>query len=215
MILIKNTHKTPWNPFALTCIGIMLSMYILLAHAGNLDVYRNFWYPVYHGQPLSHCSIDGDECGLSVATHYCMLMGYSHAIKQIVANNVGIATYFTDYPKSSHLVNLNARCKGWQCNGFKLIQCVNTLLQQHHRTYHHTSQHFVYPRFNHYRLYWCYDGKSNCGKIVATAFCRRMGYRHATYYRLAQAPGASQAIGNQKLCFGTACRGFSLIDCVR
>ena len=206
-IVIKNINYT----------GVLLWLvlaHIAHAHGTNLSAYRNFWYPIYHGQSLSYCSLDGSRCGLDIATHYCKLMGYKHSVKYVIEHNVKVVNYFSDYPRSSHFVNLNASCKGWRCNGFKLIQCTNTI-QQNLTHAHYSLRHFSPPRFNNHLIDWCYDGQSGCGKIAANSFCRRMGYNHSINYRPAKNIGASKAIGNQKLCFGKSCRGFAVIDCLR
>ena len=74
---------------------------------------------------------------------------------------------------------------------------------------------YVYPRFNHYRVDWCYDGQKGCGRKAAFSFCRRMGYTDVRQYRMQTQVGAAEALGNQKLCFGNACKGFANIDCYR
>lgn len=171
---------------------------------------RNFWNPIYHGKRLNYCSLDGKECGLVIASAYCQLMGYRYANQQIIDYNVGLTNYIIKPP-----MRLQARCRGWQCNGFKLIRCVDNFSHSLTSSHYYRLRHFAYPRFNHYRVDWCYDGKSGCGYKTAHSFCRRMGYKKSSRYQIDNHINATQAIGNQKLCFGRKCRGFSVIDCFR
>lgn len=172
--------------------------------ARNDDYYRNFWMPKYHGKRLNYCTLDG-KCGLPVATKYCQLMGYARADQQIIDNNVGLTNYLF----------CNARCKGWQCNGFKTIRCVENMSHNPPKAYHYRLRRFVYPRFNNYRVAWCYDGHSGCGRRSAFSFCRRMGYKDVRNYKIQKCIAATKAIGNQKLCFGILCNAFEYIDCFR
>lgn len=177
----------------------------LFAAKPSETFHRSFWQPYYHGQRLAYCSLDEKECGLAVANHYCQIMGYTRADKQIIANNIGLANY----------ISSTARCTGWRCNGFKTIRCRSKISQKPPKAYHYRLIRFVFPRFNNYRVDWCYDGKSGCGKQAAYSFCRRMGYNNTRHYSIQNHISATQAIGNQKLCFGDACRAFSEIDCFR
>ncbi len=168
--------------------------------------YRNIWSPTYHGQRLNYCTLDGKECGLAVAHQYCQMLGYKRADKAVIAYNVGL-THF--------LSNNNARCKGWRCNGFMLITCVGAFSHHPAEAYYYRSSQFEFPRFDHYRVAWCYENNSGCGKRAAHSFCRRMGYRRAQYYKKQDHVTATKALGNQKLCFGEGCSGFRHIMCYR
>ena len=130
-------------------ILLILLGFLTVTHAAVSEkaYYRNFWHPLYHGQRLNYCSLDGKACGLAYA--------------------------------------------------------------------YYRSHRYVVPRFNHYRVDWCEDGTKHCGREAAYSFCRRMGYREVHQYRLEKHLGATQAIGNQKLCFGNGCSGFAFIDCYR
>lgn len=167
--------------------------------------HRSYWQPNYHGQRLSYCMLDGKECGLPVATRYCQIMGYMRADHQIIANNVGKTNY----------LSTKARCIGWRCNGFKTIRCAGKISPIPPKSYHYRLKRFVFPRYNHYRIDWCYDGTQHCGKRVAHSFCRRMGYMKAQNFTIQKHVGATQAIGNQKLCFGQECNAFAEITCYR
>lgn len=181
------------------------------AASAKIAVYRNFWQPYYHGVRLNHCLPDAKTCGLPVATYYCQLMGYAKADQQIIANNVGL-TRFLQAPDKSPM---HLECRGWRCNGFKTIRCVGEKRHQPPKTYHYRKRRFVFPRYNHYRVAYCYDGDKGCGRRVATSFCRRMGYMQSLSFHFQNAIAATQAIGNQKLCFGGECRAFAYIDCFR
>jgi hypothetical protein len=167
--------------------------------------HRSYWQPYYHGQRLNYCTLDGNECGLAVATQYCKMMGYLHADHQIIANNVGLTNY----------ILTPAHCSGWRCNGFKTIRCVGKMSHIPPKSYYYRLRRFVFPRYNHYRIDWCYDGTHYCGKRSALSFCRRMGYMQARSFTIQKHVAATQAIGNQKLCFGQHCDAFSEITCYR
>ena len=189
---------------------VLLGMMFAFAFSGQAAkdktaFYRDYWHPIYHGQRLHYCKLDGKTCGLAVASIYCRIMGYDDADEEIIAHNVG----------ETNLLEAFTYCKGWECNGFKMIRCVSQLPHKPPRGYYYRLRRYVYPRFNHYRVDWCYDGMSGCGHKAAFSFCRRMGYSEVRQYRMQTQIGATKAIGNQKLCFGNACRGFTHIDCFR
>lgn len=190
-------------------IGIFISMVVLFCSVGvakqNETFHRNFWQPSYHGERLNYCLLDGKACGLAVATRYCQIMGYAKADQQIIANNVGLTNY----------LDFSGKCTGWRCNGFKTIRCSAKISHVPPREYHYRLRRFAYPRYNHYRVAWCYDGVRHCGKRVANSFCRRMGYMSARRFNIEKQVAATQAIGNQKLCFSKECNAFSEISCYR
>ena len=172
----------------------------------NQQMYsRNFWSPAFNLQRLNYCTLDGNECGLAVANKYCKMMGYEQADEAIIDYNVGVTNYFSP----------NARCKGWGCNGFKLITCTGNFSHQPEKNYYYRSQRYVFPRFDQYRIDWCYENGKGCGQRAAYSFCRRMGYMNAQYYKKQEDVAATKALGNQKLCFGDECNGFSSITCYR
>lgn len=167
--------------------------------------YRNFWSPTYHIQRLNYCSLDGKECGLAIANKYCQTLGYEKADEAIIDYNVGLTHYFMS----------SAKCKGWGCNGFTLITCVGKFSDHLAKNYYYRAQRFVFPRFDHYRIDWCYKNGQGCGQRAAYSFCRRMGYMNAQYYKKQEHVAATKALGNKKLCFGENCSGFSSITCYR
>lgn len=184
----------------------LLTMSNSCAADRSTNFYRNFWLPTYHGIRLNYCSLDKQECGKPVATRYCRLMGYAYANQQIIDHNVGLTNFIS---------TTQVQCKGWRCNGFKTIRCVAKLTHNPPKPYHYRFRQFVYPRFELYRVAWCYDGQRGCGKRAAFSFCRRMGYLQARRYTLQKKVAATQAIGNQKLCFGNECNAFGSITCYR
>ena len=188
---------------------IIIALYSLnignaLATIGKNNIYRNFWLPMYHGERLNYCSLDQQKCGLPIATHYCRMMGYNNAIQQVKDYNIGL----------SNFISSRAQCLGWQCNSFKTIKCVKQLENKLH-SYNYSLQQFVCPRFNNYRISWCYDDEHHCGRRVAFSFCRRMGYLKPHKYAIQQHVRVTKAIGNQKLCLGPSCKGFAYIICAR
>lgn len=169
------------------------------------DAYRDFWYPLYHGMRLSYCSEDHKECGLELASKYCRLMGYDKASEERIEHNVGL----TRYPASTN------QCKGWRCDGFTFISCQEKLKKAEPPVYAYRSNDFALPRYKNYRVNWCYKDDKGCGSRAANAFCRHQGYRRATAYEKQANLPATQTVGDQELCFGKACDGFSHITCYR
>lgn len=175
------------------------------AQSDNRTFFRDYWHPKFHCVRLNYCNADGSECGLPIANQYCQMMGYKRASYQIIANNVGL----------TNVLFTRIRCKGWQCNGFKMIRCANDFTHKPAKAYHYRLRRFVLPRYNKYRVAWCYDGQKDCGRRAANSFCRRLGYLKARSFGIETAVPATKAIGNQKLCFGYECNAFSHIDCFR
>ncbi|KTD18890.1 hypothetical protein [Legionella jordanis] len=195
--------------FSLRMLLISLFSFALGSHFGFAaykdNMYRNFWLPKYHGERLNYCSLDGKACGIKLAHRYCRLMGYEYADQAVIAHNVGLTNYLF----------CRARCKGWRCNGFKNIRCVAKVRHAPPKPYHYRYRRFVFPRFERYRVDWCYDGSRGCGRRAAFSFCRRMGYLNTRGYKIEKCIAATKAIGNQKLCFGVLCNAFEYIDCSR
>jgi hypothetical protein len=184
----------------------MLILHSTYAVQHSQRFYRNFWQPTYHGQRLNYCMVGGVNCGFPVANRYCQMMGYTRADQQIIAHNVGL----------THYIACPMRCKGWQCDGFKTIRCIASLRHDPPKSYHYRYRRFVYPRYNQYRVAWCYDGQAGCGRRAAYSFCRRMGYLQVKRYLIQKHVAATKAINNQKLCFGKeCCHAFSEITCYR
>lgn len=187
----------------LILLGILL-LGIQQAEASNW-VHRSFWQPYYQGQRLAYCTLDHQHCGLEVATRYCRIMGYEKASKQSIANNVGVTHFFES----------GSKCVGWRCDGFKTIQCSMRIPHTPPKPYHYRLRRFFYPHYNFYRVDWCYDGCHHCGRRAAYSFCRRMGYLETRGFRKEAGVAATQALGNQKLCFGNTCNAFAEITCYR
>jgi hypothetical protein len=190
--------------------SIVLLLSILLSLQVNAETHqqhysRNFWSPTYQTQRLNYCSLDGKMCGLAVANKYCKMMGYERADEALIDYGVGLTNYLLS----------QAQCKGWRCNGFMLITCVGNFSHKPEKNYYYRSQRFAYPRFDHYRVAWCYENAKGCGQRAAFSFCRRMGYMNAQYYKKEEDISATKALGNQQLCFGEDCDGFSSITCYR
>lgn len=194
------------NSYCKNMVIAWMSLWSLLVMAKPNEIYhRSFWQPQYHGQPLNYCTLKGSQCGMPVATQFCHMMGYERATQATIANNVGL----------THFIDTSARCVGWQCNGFKTIECTSTISDNPPQAWHYRFKRFVYPGYNHYRVDWCYDGHKGCGQKAAFSFCRRMGYMGVKKYTVQKHIAATQAIGNQKLCFGTDCNAFAEINCYR
>lgn len=190
--------------FFLLFILIFINIQAVVAHQSNL-FYRDFWQPTFHGLRLNYCSTDGMKCGDAIAQQYCQKMGYDDVRQQTIDYSVGLTNFLVT----------PARCKGWQCDGFKLIRCVRQLSHHPAKSYHYRLRQFVYPRYEFYRVAWCYDGVHGCGRQAAYSFCRRMGYSQVQHYAIHKGIAATKAIANQKLCFGRHCKAFKFINCFR
>lgn len=171
----------------------------------NQQYSRNFWNPLYQGQALDYCSADGNECGASIANRYCRMMGYDVATQQLVDYDVGNTRY---------IVGCQG-CKGLQCKGFSKIRCVSKFKHKPMPEYYYRTQAFVFPRYNHSRVDWCYEKGQGCGRLAAHSFCRRMGYMKAKQYAIDAHVSETRALGNHRLCLGRECNAFSRITCYR
>ncbi len=189
-------------------IGLLaaaLSMGSSIASQAHNKFFRSFWHPRYLGERLDYCSLDGKECGKDVANHYCQLLGYDHATQHAIAYNIGLTNF----------LGTHAQCKGWRCNGFMTIACASKFAHQPPKPYHYREKQFAYPRFNDYRIDWCYDRAKKCGKRAANSFCSRMGFMQAKKFIKESAVAATKTIGSQELCFGNQCNAFKTIICYR
>jgi hypothetical protein len=174
--------------------------------AGKADeYYRNFWHPLYNGERLSYCKADESACGQKVASRYCQMLGYDYADQHIIAYNID----------QTNFIDSDEHCKGWQCNGFMTIRCVGKISHTPPQPYYYRSQRFVYPRFNNFRVDWCYEKHGKCGQQTADSFCKRMGYMRAQEYAKQVHVASTKALGDEELCFGKECAGFSSITCYR
>lgn len=167
--------------------------------------FRNFWHPAFLGERLNYCSLDGRECGKAVADRYCQMLGYDYSSQSVIAYNVGLTNFFAS----------RAQCKGWRCNGFMTISCVTGLSHKPPKPYHYREKRFAYPRYNDYRVDWCYNQGQDCGARAAHSFCSRMGYMQAKHFVKEAKISATKAIGSQELCFGPQCNAFKMIVCYR
>lgn len=174
------------------------------AHTQN-NAIRSFWHPTFQGERLDYCTLWGKECGKKVANQYCQMLGYEKAKRFEIAPNVGLTNY----------IATRARCTGWTCNGFMSIDCVASFSHSPPKPYYYTEKQFFHPRFNGYRVDWCYKKNKQCGQMAAFSFCSRMGYIGAKTFRQQKQINATQMIGSQALCFGRQCNAFKSINCYR
>ncbi len=196
--------------FNFRCLALLFFLCCsFLCHGGGIEkqnkIFRNFWHPTYNGERLDYCTLEGKECGRVTATHYCQMLGYDYANQSIIAYNLGL----------THYISSRARCKGWRCNGFMTIRCVKTLSHTPPQSYHYREKRFVVPRFDHFRVDWCYTQGKDCGRRAANSFCSRMGFMKAKHFVKETQIGATKSIGSQELCFGNQCNAFKEIVCFR
>ena len=73
---------------------------------------------------------------------------------------------------------------------------------------------FWYPTYKNTPLDYCsVDGKE-CGRIVATSYCKIMGYEKASNDIEAYNVGLTHYLLTRQQCKGWGCNGFMLITCV-
>lgn len=184
----------------------ILSSLFNAAHAAVSPnkAFRTFWHPTFQGARLDYCSVDGKECGKAVANRYCQILGYDYASQNIIAYNIGLTHYLTT----------RVQCTGWRCNGFMSISCARNLSLAP-KPYHYQQKEFTHPRYNEFRVDWCYQRNQGCGAKAANSFCSRMGYLAAQRFVRESNVGATKAVGTEELCFGTQCKAFQTIVCER
>ncbi len=179
------------------------------SHSSTIEkhnkAFRNFWHPTFLGERLDYCTVDGKECGKTVADRYCQMLGYDYSSDNEIAYNIGL----------THYLSTSERCKGWRCNGFMTIVCATGLSHTPPKPYHYREKRFADPRFNDYRVDWCYDQKQGCGSRAANSFCSRMGFMQAKHFVKETQVSATKTMGSQELCFGNQCNAFKLIVCYR
>ncbi|RUR08958.1 hypothetical protein [Legionella sp. km772] len=183
----------------------LLCSFSLPAKTTPNQAFRSFWHPMFLGERLNYCSLDGKECGKQVANRYCKMLGYDSASQSSIAYNVGLTNFIAS----------RAQCKGWRCNGFMVINCTERLTHNPPEAYHYREKQFAYPRYNDYRIDWCYRQGSGCGARAANSFCSRMGYMKAKRFLKETQISATKTIGSEELCFGNECKAFKLIICSR
>ncbi len=79
------------------------------------------------------------------------------------------------------------------------------------------SRTFWYPRYGGYRLDWCREWASNCGKPAADEFCRRKGFARAKVWKMDPDIGdrtPTRIITSGEICSSGSCDGFKYITCV-
>lgn len=168
-------------------------------------MYQTFWHPLYHGQRLAYCSRDYTMCGQEIAQKYCQMLGYDKASEQQIASNIGLTQYLAT----------NTICKDWRCNGFTFISCSTRLVSKNSAAYLYRSKEFTSPRYNGYRVDYCYEKGRSCGTRAALSFCKRIGYLYVKSFLKEHQIGMTQTIGSHELCVGTACNSFRSIVCYR
>lgn len=203
---IRSSVKNPITKLFYV-LSLIFCCLINVAHAThkNEEYYRSFWNPKYHGKLLDYCLVDKKQCGTIVADQYCKMMGYDNSTQSTIAYNVGLTNY----------LDTCIGCKGLNCNGFMRITCSAKTRHKPIRDYYFRMRKYVFPRFNNYRIDWCYENGHGCGKRAAFSFCRRMGYMRESAYIKESNVAATKALGNQRLCFGKDCNAFKSITCYR
>ncbi len=80
------------------------------------------------------------------------------------------------------------------------------------------SKTYRYPHIKRVRLDWCKHKGRKCGKPAATLFCKEMGFKRASAYKVDQSIGMRGVrtlhFGDGSLCKSGNCKGFKKITCV-
>jgi hypothetical protein len=191
--------------FFLLFVGMFCAFHGQLAFSMKNKAVRTFWHPTYLGERLDYCSSDGKACGNEVATRYCHMLGYDYSSQHVIAHNVGLTNF----------LDRRLQCKGWRCNGFMAISCAIGLSHNPPKPYHYREKRFANPRYNDYRIDWCYDRNKGCGRSAANSYCNRLGFMRAKHFEEEIHVSATKTIGSQELCFGKQCNAFKMIVCYR
>lgn len=189
----------------LSCCFPLVISNVLHAENTSKIFYRTFWNPILLTKPLAYCEAPKTNCGAPTADQYCKSMGYLRSTAFKKAHNVGESNY----------IAARKTCIGWDCDSFMFIRCEGEIAHDKPESYHYRLRQYAFPRYNHYRIDWCYQGKQGCGQKAADSFCRREGYMEARSFQIDEKANATKALGNQALCFGKQCHGFSSIECYR
>lgn len=184
---------------------LLCSLFQVQAAPPQNKAFRNFWHPTFLGERLDYCSMDGKDCGKTIADRYCHMQGYDYSSQHVIAYNIGLTNYLT----------ARAQCRGWRCNGFMTIGCAMGLSHIPPKPYHYRERQFPVPRYNDYRIDWCYNRDKGCGKRAADSFCSRMGFMNAKHFVKEAKVSATKTIGSEELCFGNQCNAFQSIICYR
>jgi hypothetical protein len=72
---------------------------------------------------------------------------------------------------------------------------------------------FWYPNYHGERLAYCNKDETQCGKIIADAYCKTLEYAEVDDYRIAHHVGRTHYFDNQGECTGWKCDGFLFINC--
>lgn len=73
---------------------------------------------------------------------------------------------------------------------------------------------FWLPTYHGERLNYCTVENKECGKPVATRYCRMMGYSYSDHYVIDYNVGLTNYIAIGAVCKGWLCNGFKTIRCV-
>lgn len=76
-----------------------------------------------------------------------------------------------------------------------------------------TTETFVKPMHEGYRVDWCLNYGSNCGADAARKFCQLKGFSSAASYPIARDIGRTKTVGDKRVCDDPGCDGFAEISC--
>jgi len=180
-------------------IGIVTLLCVSVAFSGlasaDSKMYRA---PLLNGYKLDWCYTWAKDCGQRAANAYCQRRGYRRASNFKIDHNVGEPT---------RLIGDQAKlCSSDECDSFRYIRCS----RPDQRTVRK-------PKLNGYRLDWCFTWAKNCGRRVANAYCREIGFNRSTNFKIARNVGVpTRLIGDRaKLCSSDECDSFRHITCTK
>ena len=158
----------------------------------------DFWDPMIQGYRLDVCRVWGNECGKPAADAFCQRKGFDRATSFTVAHDIGAQS-------PTRVISSGQICNQAFCDGFRKITCGGN-----------TASKFIAPTIQGYRLDWCREWASDCGRPAANAFCAMKGFSQATAFTPAQDIGAAtptKVIGTGQICNQAFCDGFQSITC--
>ena len=148
---------------------------------------------------IDYCYHQGSDCGAPAAHAFCQLTHGEGFVASRFAMEADIGS--TETP--TWILGDGLDCTSPGCDGFAHIECSDTTF---------TSTH---PMHGDRAVDWCLTYGQDCGQPAADRWCevgRGAGW-YATSFAQATYVGSTRTIGDDALCDGDHCEGFTHIDC--
>ncbi|MBI1385796.1 MAG: hypothetical protein GC150_12880 [Rhizobiales bacterium] len=175
---------------------------LLLGGAATAAETVKFEDPVWQGNYVSYCILEGVACGFPAAQKFCALMGEGDAVSYPKWQNPVEQGQATVYMGDGTI------CKHRGCASFVHITCIKTS-----KSAAPTGIRFAYPQLGAYYLDWCKRWGEQCGKPAADAYCRHKGHSEAVDFRKLEDVGNTRVIVGGRKCLNPDCDGFEFITC--